>query len=136
VRLSWACVPLTRGWLRQVQFSPFEENKLAVAAAQHYGIVGNGRLFVAGFGPGGASVLAMYAHTTPTHFHSPLARCLPSRRSLIMAAYALCVCRFDTQDGLYDVAWSEVNEHQLVAASGDGALRLFDTNIRVRVARS
>ena len=24
--------------------------------------------------------------------------------------------RFDTQDGLYDVAWSEINENQLVSA--------------------
>ena len=40
---------------------------------------------------------------------------------------------FDTQDGLYDVAWSEVNENQLVTASGDGALRLFDIKIPVRL---
>ncbi|KAK0214813.1 WD40 repeat-like protein [Armillaria fumosa] len=33
---------------------------------------------------------------------------------------------FETQDGLYDVAWSEVHENQLVTASGDGSLRLWD----------
>ena len=38
---------------------------------------------------------------------------------------------FDTQDGLYDVAWSEANENQLLTASGDGALRLFDIKIPV-----
>ena len=29
-----------------VEFSPFEENKLAVGASQHFGIVGNGRQFI------------------------------------------------------------------------------------------
>ncbi|KAF9814828.1 hypothetical protein IEO21_04880 [Rhodonia placenta] len=33
---------------------------------------------------------------------------------------------YDTQDGLYDVAWSEVHENQLVTASGDGSIRLWD----------
>ncbi|KAL1726212.1 WD40-repeat-containing domain protein [Schizophyllum commune] len=34
--------------------------------------------------------------------------------------------QFDTQDGLYDVAWSEVHENQLVTASGDGSIKLWD----------
>lgn len=29
-----------------VEFSPFEEDKLAVATAQHFGIVGNGRQYI------------------------------------------------------------------------------------------
>ncbi|PHH80339.1 hypothetical protein CDD80_1978 [Ophiocordyceps camponoti-rufipedis] len=33
---------------------------------------------------------------------------------------------FDTNDALYDLAWSEINENQLVVASGDGSLKLFD----------
>ncbi|KAM0749288.1 WD40 repeat-like protein [Meredithblackwellia eburnea MCA 4105] len=33
---------------------------------------------------------------------------------------------FDTQDGLYDLAWSEVHENQLVTASGDGSVKLWD----------
>jgi peroxin-7 len=36
--------------------------------------------------------------------------------------------RFDTQDSLYDTAWSEANENQLVAASGDGSVKLYDIN--------
>lgn len=31
-----------------------------------------------------------------------------------------------TQDGVYDVAWSEGNEHVLATAQGDGTLKLFD----------
>ena len=33
---------------------------------------------------------------------------------------------FDTNDALYDLAWSEINENQLVVATGDGSLKLFD----------
>ncbi|PHH65341.1 hypothetical protein CDD81_2753 [Ophiocordyceps australis] len=33
---------------------------------------------------------------------------------------------FDTNDALYDLAWSEINENQLVVACGDGSLKLFD----------
>ncbi|MBW0555790.1 hypothetical protein O181_095505 [Austropuccinia psidii MF-1] len=33
---------------------------------------------------------------------------------------------FDSQDGLYDVAWSEVHENQLATASGDGSIKLWD----------
>lgn len=38
---------------------------------------------------------------------------------------------FDTQDGLFDVAWSEIHENQLVTASGDGSLRLWDIMLNV-----
>lgn len=33
---------------------------------------------------------------------------------------------FDTQDGVFDCAWSELHESHVVAAGGDGGLRLFD----------
>ena len=36
-----------------------------------------------------------------------------------------------TQDGLYDVAWSEIHENQLVTASGDGSIRLRDVTLNV-----
>ncbi|KAM9703719.1 peroxisomal biogenesis factor 7 isoform 2-T3 [Menidia menidia] len=41
-------------------------------------------------------------------------------------------------DGLFDVAWSEANEHLLVAAGGDGSLQLWDSanqEAPLRVAR-
>ena len=38
---------------------------------------------------------------------------------------------FPTQDGLYDLAWSEVHENQLVTASGDGSLKLWDITLNV-----
>lgn len=38
-------------------------------------------------------------------------------------------CRFDTNDALYDLAWSEINENQLIVACGDGSLKLFDLGV-------
>ena len=32
---------------------------------------------------------------------------------------------FDTQDGLFDCAWSEENERILLSASGDGSLKVI-----------
>lgn len=37
--------------------------------------------------------------------------------------------RFDTNDALYDLAWSEINENQLITACGDGSLKLFDLGV-------
>lgn len=36
------------------------------------------------------------------------------------------LARFDTQDALYDLAWSETHENQVVVAAGDGSIKLFD----------
>jgi hypothetical protein len=41
--------------------------------------------------------------------------------------------RFDTQDGLYDVAWSEIHENQLVTGSGDGSIKLWDMMLNVSI---
>jgi WD40 repeat protein len=34
---------------------------------------------------------------------------------------------YDTQDSMYDTTWSELNEHHIVVACGDGSVKLFDT---------
>ncbi|WFD25840.1 peroxisomal targeting signal 2 receptor [Malassezia nana] len=36
---------------------------------------------------------------------------------------------YDTQDGIFDVAWSEVHENQIVSASGDGSIKLWDISL-------
>lgn len=76
-----------------VQYSPYFDNKLAVATASNYGLVGNGKLFVLNIEPNGTI-------TNPIGW--------------------------ETQDGLFDVAWSEVHENQVVTANGDGSIKLFD----------
>ncbi|ETV96032.1 hypothetical protein, variant [Aphanomyces invadans] len=37
---------------------------------------------------------------------------------------------FDTQDGVYDIAWSEMHPNQLVAGCANGHLKLFDVTTR------
>ena len=43
----------------------------------------------------------------------------------------IIVNRYDTQDGLFDLAWSEVNENQLVTSSGDGSIKMWDITLSV-----
>jgi len=41
----------------------------------------------------------------------------------------LCERYYDTQDSLFDVAFSESHENQVAVASGDGSIKLFDTTL-------
>lgn len=75
-----------------VEFSPFTENRLACAGAQHFGIIGNGKQYIMD----------------------------------TMGGAVRIETSFDTQDGLYDCAWSEDNENHIVSASGDGSVKLWD----------
>ena len=79
-----------------VQYLPFFDDKLAVATAANYGLVGNGRLYILQIDPLGNII-------------SPIL--------------------WETQDGLFDVAWSELNENQVAVASGDGLIKLFDATV-------
>lgn len=76
-----------------VQYSPFYDNKLAVATAANFGLVGNGRLYILSINGDGSITPDMH---------------------------------FDTQDGLFNVSWSEAHENQVAVSSGDGSVSLFD----------
>ena len=39
------------------------------------------------------------------------------------------VAAFDTLDGVYDCAWNEENENILLAASGDGSIKVYDLGL-------
>ncbi|CAN8102928.1 unnamed protein product [Discula destructiva] len=78
-----------------VKYSPYYDNRVAVAAAANFGIVGNGRVFALGLTAAGIQVEKT----------------------------------FDTNDALYDLAWSEINENQLLVACGDGSIKLFDIGV-------
>ncbi|KAG8935688.1 peroxisomal targeting signal 2 receptor [Tulasnella sp. 418] len=78
-----------------VAWSPFHPGRIALASSANYGLVGNGRLHLAGVHNGHISLDTQY----------------------------------DTQDGLYDLAWSEIHENQLVTCSGDGSIKLWDLTI-------
>lgn len=79
-----------------VQYSPFFDNRLAVATGSNFGLVGNGKLFIVDINNQGIMTEAK---------------------------------SFLTQDGLFDVAWNELHENQVLVAQGDGSLRLFDTQL-------
>lgn len=81
-----------------VAWSPFYENKLAIAASANYGLLGNGRLSVATLAPPNNAVIDK---------------------------------TFETQDALFDLAWSEIHENQVVTAGGDGTIRLWDITLNI-----
>ncbi|KAF8916027.1 WD40 repeat-like protein [Mucidula mucida] len=83
-------------------WSPFHNARIALASSANFGLVGNGRLHIVSLGP-------------------PQAPGGPPTLN--------CDKYFETQDGLYDVAWSEVHENQVVSASGDGSIRLWDITL-------
>ena len=45
-------------------------------------------------------------------------------------------CRYDTQDSLFDVAWSEAHENQIVVGCGDGSVKLYDISVNEFPVRS
>ncbi|KAE9363747.1 peroxisomal targeting signal 2 receptor [Stipitochalara longipes BDJ] len=75
-----------------VKYSPFVNDRLAVATSANFGLVGNGRLYILGLTANGIILQKQY----------------------------------DTQDAIYDTAWSELNENQVVAGCGDGSVKLYD----------
>ncbi|KAF8892233.1 WD40-repeat-containing domain protein [Infundibulicybe gibba] len=78
-------------------WSPFHTTRIALASAANFGLVGNGRLHLISLLQNPAGAPALKLDK-----------------------------QYDTQDGLYDVAWSEIHENQLVTASGDGSIKLWD----------
>lgn len=91
-----------------VAWSPFHPDCIAVASSANYGIVGNGRVHIVSLRP------------PPSQSPTPLP-------ALNIDKY------YATQDGLYDVAWSEIHENQLATASGDGSIRLWDVTLQVSI---
>ncbi|ODV95676.1 hypothetical protein PACTADRAFT_3365 [Pachysolen tannophilus NRRL Y-2460] len=79
------------------KYSPFYDNKLAVATSSNYGLVGNGRLYILNISANGEIVQENF---------------------------------FDTQDGLFDLSWSEVHENHVITANGDGSIFLFDATLQ------
>lgn len=79
------------------KYSPFYDNKLAVATAANYGLVGNGRIYIL---------------------------------SITNDGRIIQDAQFDTQDGLFDVSWSELHENQVLTCSGDGSISLFDITLQ------
>ena len=103
-----------------VAWSPFHTNRIAIASSANYGIIGNGRLYIASASSGLSGVAGVKL--------DKLSVCWSSRFAVKLM---LRFVSYETQDGLYDLAWSEVHENQLVTASGDGSLKLWDVTLNV-----
>lgn len=84
-----------------VKYSPFFDNRLAVAAGANFGLVGNGRLYILSLGANGIS----------------------------------CDKFFETQDCLFDTAWSEAHENHILTANGDGSVKLYDIALQQDTTR-
>ncbi|KAM6497107.1 WD40-repeat-containing domain protein [Amanita muscaria] len=84
-----------------LSWSPFHTTRLALASSANFGLVGNGRLHLVT-----AAQTSDGSHALKLDQH------------------------YESQDGLYDVAWSEVHENQLATASGDGSVRLWDIMLK------
>ncbi|KAH7915279.1 WD40-repeat-containing domain protein [Hygrophoropsis aurantiaca] len=80
-----------------VAWSPFHTSRIALASAANFGLVGNGRLHLASVNPALGGAVGLNLDK-----------------------------QYETQDALYDVAWSELHENQLVTGSGDGSIKLWD----------
>ncbi|TPX10485.1 uncharacterized protein E0L32_008535 [Thyridium curvatum] len=89
-----------------VKYSPYYDNRVAVATSANYGIVGNGKVFS----------LRLTAQGPQVETTSALTEYMNKR--------------FDTNDAQYDLAWSELNENQLLVACGDGSIKLFDMTVK------
>ncbi|TGJ82997.1 hypothetical protein E0Z10_g5768 [Xylaria hypoxylon] len=89
-----------------VKYSPYYDSRIAVASAANYGIVGNGRLFCLGLGPQGIQTARYRRNTANLAFEAST----PTMPSMTLA-------------------WSEINENQLLAACGDGSVKLYDVNV-------
>lgn len=100
-----------------VKYSPFFDSRIAVASSQHFGLVGNGRLYVLGLTPKGIVAEKWYPST------------FPQSSIQIPHIKAHKMLRFDTQDSLFDLAWSESHENQVLVAAGDGSIKLFDIGL-------
>ncbi|KAK2743756.1 peroxisomal targeting signal 2 receptor [Myotisia sp. PD_48] len=120
-----------------VKYSPFFDSRLAVAASANFGLVGNGKFYIFDLTPQGIVPLKWY---TPTHpptlnqnqkLFSSILKAIQQEiflaNRLIQIWFGLVLfTSFTTQDALYDLAWSEMNENQALVGSGDGSIKLFD----------
>ncbi|OCF60154.1 hypothetical protein L486_02834 [Kwoniella mangroviensis CBS 10435] len=81
-------------------FSPYLENRFALASGSNFGLVGNGRVHIVDIDPNA-----------------------PGGSGLRLVRY------FETRDCVFDVAWNEQHENHIVAGCGNGAIKMFDVTL-------
>lgn len=65
-----------------VKYSPFFDNRIAVAASANYGLVGNGRLYILELTPHGIQPLKRYFTVNHGTWHMLTSQLSNSRRSI------------------------------------------------------
>ncbi len=122
-RLHQTMVLHTPGFAHSnVAWSPFHTTRIAIASSANYGIIGNGRLFIASILPSSSGVADIKLDKSSVYWVFPSPSCGQTDAQVVS---------YETQDGLYDLAWSEVHENQLITASGDGSIKLWDAMLNV-----
>ena len=113
-----------------VKYSPFFDSRIAVASSANFGLVGNGRLYILDLTPNGIVASKWYVALSVSALLRSAWKCvLGQALSFGIELTAVFWVRYTTQDSLYDLAWSEIHENQVLAASGDGSIKLFDTSV-------
>ncbi|KAG6047839.1 hypothetical protein E4U17_007358 [Claviceps sp. LM77 group G4] len=108
-----------------VKYSPYHDSRIAVAASSNFGIVGNGRLFALALTAQGIQDEKEIVGSEEKNVNKVHRRFRDLRADYKRSPLS----SFDTNDALYDLAWSEINEKQLLVACGDGSVKLFDLGV-------
>ncbi|PPD77511.1 hypothetical protein GOBAR_DD25575 [Gossypium barbadense] len=124
-----------------VRFSPFYESRLAVATAQNFGILGNGRVHVIDLSPNAPIINELIAYDTADE-HAREVHGLdynPTRRDSFLSASWDDSVKLWTLDRpaslrtfrehaycVYSVAWNPKHADVFASASGDCTVRIWD----------
>jgi peroxin-7 len=123
-----------------VRFSPFEEGKIAVATAQNFGIIGNGKQMVYQYGPQGLVPLAGFDTRdgvydccwSEMNENILVSACGDGSVKVwdLMAPPHMNPIRsfHEHKHEVYGVHWNQVRRDLLLSASWDDTIRLWDLN--------
>jgi peroxin-7 len=117
-----------------VKYSPYYDSRLAVAASAHYGIVGNGRLFVLGLGPGGIQLERAF-ETNDAQYDLVWSEI--NENQLLVACGDGSLKLFDLAAGdfpimsfsehkreAFSVCWNPITKDSFISSSWDGTVKI------------
>ncbi|AEO66868.1 uncharacterized protein THITE_2115356 [Thermothielavioides terrestris NRRL 8126] len=118
-----------------VKYSPYYDSRLAVAASAHYGIVGNGRLFVLGLGPGGIQLERAF-ETNDAQYDLVWSEI--NENQLLVACGDGSLKLFDLAAGdfpimsfsehkreAFSVCWNPITKDSFISSSWDGTVKIW-----------
>ena len=120
-----------------VKYSPFFDNRIAVASAANFGLVGNGRLYVLELTPNGIACLKWYP-TQDALYDLAFSETHPSHTVVSSGDGSLRMFNADLEPqfpvGVYhehareafSVSWNLVGKRNFASSSWDGTVKLWD----------